>query len=94
MDEILKSISKIPINHEQLGHWVRSVEITAKHLRNDRDNKIIFKYTEQKGVDYFLVDLKSRDCLIKAIEIHLPQIPEGLQGFFSVLKYNLKNTKF
>lgn len=93
MDEILESISKIPIDYEQLAHWVRSVEITAKHLRNDRDNKIVFKYTEEKKVDYFLSDLKSRDCLVKAIEIHLPQIPETLQGFFGVLKYNLKNIK-
>lgn len=94
MDEILESISKIPVDYEQLAHWVKSVEIVAKHFRNDRDNKIIFKYTGQKTVDYFLADLKSRDCLVKAIEIHLPSIPESLQGFFTVLKYNLKNVKF
>jgi hypothetical protein len=32
--------------------------------------------------------------LVKSVEIHLPLIPESLQGFFSVFKYNLKNVKF
>ncbi|HET8847521.1 MAG TPA: hypothetical protein VFM20_01920 [Nitrososphaeraceae archaeon] len=91
MDEILESIIKIPIDYEKLAHWVLSVEITAKHMRNDRDNKIIFKCNEEKKIDYFFEDLKSRDCLVKAIEVHLPQMPETLQGFFSVLKYNLRN---
>lgn len=94
MDEILESIIKIPINYEKLAHWVMSVEITAKHIRNDRDNKIIFKCNEEMKIDYFLEDLKSRDCLVKAIEVHLPQMPETLQGFFSVLKYNLKKITF
>jgi hypothetical protein len=43
---------------------------------------------------FFVKDAKSRDCLVRSIEIHLPSIPESIQGFFSVLKYNLKNVKF
>ena len=43
---------------------------------------------------FFVKDAKSRDNLVKSIQIHLPLIPESVQGFFSVLKYNLKNVKF
>jgi hypothetical protein len=43
---------------------------------------------------FFVKDPKARDCLVKSIEIHLPSIPESLQGFLSVFKYNLKNVKF
>ena len=41
-----------------------------------------------------LMDAESGDNLVKSIQIHLPLIPESVQGFFSVFKYNLKNIKF
>ena len=43
---------------------------------------------------FFVKDPKSRDDLVKSVEVHLPLIPESLQGFFRVLKYNLKKVKF
>ena len=96
IDEILKSINKLAVSPEDLSHWITSIEITAKHMCNDTDGeKIIFQYCpDEKVTRFFVKDSKSRDCLVKCIEIHLPLIPEMLQGFFSVLKYNLKYAKF
>jgi hypothetical protein len=94
LDDVLESIVKIPTNHDQLAHWIISIEITAKHLCDDKHGDVMLKLTEDKKIDYYLKDRKSRDCLVKAIEIHLRTMPESLQGVFSVLKYNLKNLKF
>ena len=43
---------------------------------------------------FFVKDAKSRDDLVNSVEVHLPLIPESLQGFFRVFKYNLKKVKF
>ena len=43
---------------------------------------------------FFVKDPKSRDDLAKSVEVHLPLIPESLQGFFRIFKYNLKKVKF
>jgi hypothetical protein len=40
---------------------------------------------------FYVKDAKSRDDLVKSVEIHLPLIPKSVQGFFSVFRYNLKN---
>ena len=95
IDEILKTLNKVPIDREELVHWTESIEITAKNMCNDMDGKINFRYDIAEGnIKFFLIDSKSRDCLVKSIEVHLPSIPYILQGFFTVLKYNLKNVKF
>lgn len=93
IDEILKSINKLSVSPEDLSHWITSIETTARHMCGDKNGeKIIFQYCpDEKVTRFFLKDSESRDCLVKCIEIHLPLIPEMLQGFFSVLKYNLKN---
>lgn len=96
IDEILQSINKLAVAPEELSHWITSIEVTAKHMCNDKNGeKIIFQYCpDEKVTRFFIKDSKSRDGLVKCIEIHLPLIPEMLQGFFSVLKYNIKNMKF
>jgi hypothetical protein len=72
-----------------------SIETTAKSMSHDKGDKIHFEYyPEEKVMKFYVKDSTSRDDLIKSVEIHLPLIPESLQGFFSVFKYNLKNLKF
>jgi hypothetical protein len=94
IQEILKVFDKLPVNPDQLAHWTKAIESTAKSMSNDKTGKIKFRYDiDDKAMKFFLKGSKSRDYLVKSIEIHLPSIPETLQGFFSVLKYNLKNVK-
>lgn len=96
INEILKSINKLAVSPEELSHWIYSIETTARHMCGDKDGeKIIFQYCpDEKVTRFFVKDTESRNCLVKCIEIHLPLIPEILQGFFSILKYNLKYLKF
>jgi hypothetical protein len=96
IDEILKSINKLAVSPDELSYWITSIEITAKHMCGDKNGeKIIFQYCpDEKVTRFFIKDPKSRNCLVKYIEIHFPLIPEMLKGFFSVLKYNLKNAEF
>ena len=94
IDEMLKTLSKLPINVDVLCHWIAAIEITAKHMCNDMKDNIVFEYSAENPLKYYVKDSRSRDCLVKAIEINLPFIPELLQGFFSVFKYNLKNVDF
>jgi hypothetical protein len=95
IEEILQTLDKVVTNPQELEHWTMSIETTAKSMRNDEDNPIEFEYfPDQKQFKFYVKDAESRDCLLKSIEIHLSLIPESLQGFFSVFKYNLKNVKF
>jgi len=95
IEEILKTLDKLVYDHEKLAHWTRAIEVTAKNICNDKSGKIKFKYyADEKTMKFFIKDAKSRDCLVKSIEIHLRLTPESLQGFFSVFKYNLKNVHF
>ena len=96
IDEILKSIDKLAASPDELSYWITSIEVTAKHMcGNKNGEKIIFQYCPDEQVTrFFIKDSKSRNCLVKCIEIHLPLISEMLKGFFSVLKYNLKNVEF
>ena len=95
IEEVLKNLDKLAINPERLAHWTNAIETTAKSMCGDTIGKIKFRYKiNERAMGFFLSDVQSRDCLVRAIEIHLPSIPESLQGFFSVLKYDLKNVKF
>ena len=58
--------------------WTWSIETTARGMSDGK----IFKF--------FVKDAKLKDNLLKSIQIYLPLIPESVQGFFSVFKYNLK----
>ena len=95
IEETLKSLDKIVVSPEKLAHWTSAIEITAKSMCNDESEKIKFSYSvDKKSMEFFVKDAKSRNYLVKSIEIHLPSIPESLQGYFSVFKYDLKNLKF
>ena len=95
IEKILKTFDKLPVNPDELSHWTSAIESTAKKMCKDKNGKITFKYkAAEKSMKFFVKDPKARDCLVKSIEIHLPSIPESLQGFLSVFKYNLKNVKF
>jgi hypothetical protein len=64
-------------------------------MNDDKSDNITFEYfSDEKIIKFFVRDTKSRDDLVKSIQIHLPLIPESVQGFFSAFKYNLKNVKF
>ena len=95
--EILETLDKVVTDPDDLEHWTMAIETTAKNMNEDiSDKKIQFDYSvDEKKIRFFVKDAKSRDNLLKSVEIHLPLIPESLQGFFSVFKYhNLKNVKF
>lgn len=95
IEQILKTIHKLADNPDELAYWTIAVESAAKHMcKGKKENIVLVHCPDEKVMRFFLKDDKSRDCLVKSIEIHLPLIPESLQGFFSVLKYNLKNVKF
>ena len=93
--EILKTIDKLADNPDELSYWTSAVESTAKKMCEDKSENIVFAYCpDEKAMSFFLKDNRCRDCLVKSVELHLPLIPESLQGFFTVFKYNLKNAKF
>ena len=95
IEEILQTLDKLAASPDDLEHWTMSIKITAKSMSDDKTGKIKFEYyPEEKVMKFYVKDAKSRDDLVKSVEIHLPLIPESLQGFFSVFKYNLKNVKF
>lgn len=95
IEEILQTLDRIVDNPDELEHWTMSIETTAKNISHDKTDKIKFEYyPDEKVMKFFVNDAKSRDNLVKSVEIHLPLIPESLQGFFSVFKYNLKNVTF
>jgi predicted Holliday junction resolvase-like endonuclease len=95
IQEILKTLDKIAVNQDDLEHWTMSIETTAKSMSIDKADKTEFEYfPEEKVMKFYVRNAKSRNDLVKSVEIHYPLIPESLQGFFSVFKYNLKNVTF
>lgn len=96
IQEILQTLDRVAVSPDDLEHWTMSIETTAKDMNKDKsDNKIQFEYyVDEKMIKFFVKDAKSRDNLLKSVEMHFPLIPESIKGFFSVFKYNLKNVKF
>ena len=95
IQEILKTLDKIAVSPDDLEHWTMSIETTAKSMSIDKADKTEFEYfPEEKVMKFYVRNAKSRNDLVKSVEIHYPLIPESLQGFFSVFKYNLKNVTF
>ena len=95
IEETLKTLDKLVVSPEILAHWCLVIETYAKNKCKDKTDKIRFSYCpDKRTIDFYVMDAKSRDCLVKTIETHLPSMPESLQGFFSVFKYNLKNLIF
>jgi len=95
IEDILQTLDRIVPDPQELEHWTTSIETTAKTMTNNKSEKIQFQYYPyQKVMKFFVKDAEARDNLVKSVEMHLPLIPESLQGFFSVFRYNLKNVKF
>ena len=95
IEEVLQSLDKLVVSPEKLAYWTNAIETTARSMCDDNYEQITFHYdADDRSTKFYLRDAKSRDCLVKSIETHLPFIPESIQGFFSVFKYNLKNVKF
>ena len=95
IQEILLTLNKVVVDASELARWTWSIETTAKCMGNDKNGDITFEYfSDEKIIKFFVKDAKSRDNLVKSIQIHLPLIPESVQGFFSVFKYNLRKVKF
>ena len=92
-EETLKSLNDLVkgVTPEEIAQLTRTIETTAKKICEDSENKIVFKYLERKKMEFSVKDNESRDCLVKAIEMHIDSMPMLLQGFFSVLKYRLIN---
>lgn len=95
IEQILQTLDRIVDNPYELEQWSMSIETAAKIRSDDNGDNITFEYyPEEKFVKFFVKNAKSRDSLVKSVEVHLPLMPESLQGFFSVFKYNLKNVSF
>jgi hypothetical protein len=95
IEETLKNLDKLVVSPEILAHWCNTVETTAKNKCKDEVDKIKLSYCpDKRSIEFYVKDAKSRDCLLKTIEIHLSSMPGSLQAFFSVFKYNLKNMRF
>lgn len=93
IEETLKTLDKLVVSPEELAHWCDVLESAARD--NCKIMRLKFNYCpDKKSIEFIVEDTKSRDCLVKSIETNLPLIPESLQGFFSVFKYDLKNMKF
>ncbi len=94
LEEILKTLDKIVDNPDDLEHWTLSIETAAKDMGDYKRDKIDFEYyPDERVMKFFVKDAKSRDDLVNSVEVHLPLIPESLQGFFRVFKYNLKKVR-
>ena len=95
IQEILKTLDKIVVNPGDLEHWTLSIETAAKDMGDNMRDKIDFEYyPDERVMKFFVKDAKSRDDLVNSVEVHLPLIPESLEGFFRVFKYNLKKVRF
>jgi hypothetical protein len=93
--EILQTLDKVVEDPSELARWTLAIETTAKSMSDIKSGNITFEYlSDEKIIKFFVMDAESRDNLVKSIQIHLSLIPESVQGFFSVIKYNLKHVKF
>lgn len=93
-DDVKKSIDELPVDPKELAEWTNKIEATAKQLCNDSSDNIVFKHVDGVNLNFSVQDVQSRDCLIKALDTHLPSIPKLLQGVFDVFRNDLKNVKF
>lgn len=95
IQEILLTLHKVVIDPSELARWTLSIAMAAKSMSNNKRDNMTFEYYCDERINRFFVrDAKSRDNLVKSIQVHLPLLPESVQSFFSVFKYNLKKVKF
>ena len=76
IEEILKTLDKLPVNPDDLAHWTSAIETSAKHMCNDKNGKITFKYkVDERSMKFFVKDLKQeivRSSLLKFIFHRFP----------------------
>src|SRR6476659_649243 len=93
LDEAINEINKLSkgIEPQELAYWTRTIENTAKSMCGDNGNDIGLKHTQGTSFNISYNDLKSRDCIIGAIQSHLSSMPLLLQGVFEKLATDLRN---
>jgi hypothetical protein len=95
IQEVLETLHKIVVDPSELARWSLSIERAARSMSNDKSDNLTFSYYCDERVNRFFVkNATSRDNLVKSIQVHMPLLPESIQSFFSVFKYNLKKVKF
>ena len=95
IQEVLQTLHRVVVDRTDLARWTLSIEKAAKILNKDKSDKITLEYYCDERVNRFFVgDAFSRDNLLKSIQVHMPLLPESIQSFFSVFKYNLKKVRF
>jgi hypothetical protein len=95
IQEVLQTLHKIVVDKSDLARWTLSIEKAAKILNKDKSDNITLEYHCDERINRFFVrDALSRDNLVKSIQVHMPLLPESVQSFFSVFKYNLKKLTF
>ena len=73
IQEILLTLDKVVVDASELARWTWSIETTAKSMSDDKSGNITFEYlSDEKIIKFFVRDAKSRDNLVKSIQIHLP----------------------
>ena len=95
IQEVLQTLHKIVVDQSDLARWTLSIEKAAKVMNKDKRDNITFEYYCDERIERFFVrDALSRDNLVKSIQVHMPLLPESIESFFTVFKYNLKKLKF
>lgn len=85
MEEILTTLDRIVESQDDLEHWTMAIETTAKNMNKDMsDRKIQSNCSVDEKENSFCKGYSSRYNVLKSVEVHLPIMPESLQGFFSV----------
>jgi len=95
MDDVLRSLDKLSkgIDPQELERWAKTCETMAKKFCNDKLHDITLR-ARDKELDLSIKDMKSAQCLVKAIETNLPLMPLFIQGVFTKLASDLKQAKF
>ena len=95
MDDVLRSLDKLSkgIDPQELERWAKTCETMAKKICNDKLHDITLR-ARDKELDLSIKDMKSAQCLVKAIETNLPLMPLFIQGVFTKLASDLKQAKF
>ena len=61
IEEILKTLDKLAVSPDELEHWTKAIETTAKNLCNDKRGKIKFKYSvNDKSTKFFVKDVNQK----------------------------------
>jgi hypothetical protein len=95
IQEVLQTLHKIVVDRSDLARWTLSIEKAAKTMNKEKSDNITLEYYCDERINRFFVrDALSRDNLVKSIQVHMPLLPESIESFFTVFKYNLKKVKF